>query len=246
MKDIIDNKLRNKNQFFLCQQGCRFVLGGASWLDRYWSMGGARPRPSTSHQRGFKKQTTKACLEFLKNQAFVFQVFENRPSSHRFRRSFAPEWQHKDDQIEKEVRRAKDRQMERYNASTRPLAPFQVGDHVLIQHPVTKCWATPGIIVECGPNRNYLVKSAAGLLFRRNRRFLRRRVPIMSGSAEPATPAPGPAAAVTTGTRARGRPRGRQANQQGIPTRRSSRTRLPVNRFQAGQQQCSRQQCFIV
>ena len=73
MKDIIDNKLRNKNQFFLCQQGCRFVLGGASWLDRYWSMGGARPRPSTSHQRGFKKQTTKACLEYLKNQAFPYQ-----------------------------------------------------------------------------------------------------------------------------------------------------------------------------
>jgi hypothetical protein len=61
-----------------------FVVGRALWLGRYWSMGGARPRPSSNCLRGFKKQTTKACLEFLKSQAFVFQVFEKRPSSHRF------------------------------------------------------------------------------------------------------------------------------------------------------------------
>ena len=61
-----------------------FVVGRAIWLRRYWSMGGAGPGPSSNCLRGFKKQTTKACLDFLKSQAFVFQVFENRPSSHRF------------------------------------------------------------------------------------------------------------------------------------------------------------------
>jgi hypothetical protein len=58
---------------------------------------------------------------------------------------------------------------------------------VLLQDPKTKRWFTPGIIVETGNHRDYLVKTPAGRLFRRNRRLIKR-VPVMPG--------PGPAAAL--------------------------------------------------
>jgi hypothetical protein len=74
------------------------------------------------------------------------------------------------------------------------LPPLQVGNAVLIQNPISKCWSTPGVITEVGPNRDYLVKTATGRVFQRNRRFLRRRVPVMPAAAVPptvpATPAP--------------------------------------------------------
>ena len=63
-----------------------------------------------------------------------------------------------------------------------------VGDHVVAQHPVRKHWTTTGIVVEIGPNRDYLVKSSAGRVCRRNRRMLRRRVPVMPGNLSSSEP----------------------------------------------------------
>ena len=95
------------------------------------------------------------------------------------RRSFAPEWQKAADVLEKRACRAKELHVEHFNRNAHPLPPFQVGDHVVIQHPQTKCWATPGTVVEVGPNRDYLIKAVSGRLFRRNHRHLRKRVPVM-------------------------------------------------------------------
>ena len=100
------------------------------------------------------------------------------------RRSFAAEWQKSSDLLEKRERSSVALRAEHYNRRAHPLPELQAGTHVLIQHPVTKCWATPGIIVETGPNRDYLVKTTAGRIFRRNRRFLRRRIAV--------APAPAP------------------------------------------------------
>ena len=75
--------------------------------------------------------------------------------------------------------------MENYNRKAHDLAELVVGNHVLIQHPLTKQWSTTGIVVELGPNRDYLIKTEAGRVYRRNRRFLRRRIVVMPGSAEP-------------------------------------------------------------
>ena len=116
------------------------------------------------------------------------------------RRAFATEWHKADDVLEKRERRAKSLQAEHYNRTTRLLPPLTVGNHVLIQHPVSKLWATPGIIVEAGPNRDFLIKTPAGRVIRRNRRFLRRRVPVFVNHAPPvltdhSPPAPLPAAA---------------------------------------------------
>ncbi|MFO0203429.1 MAG: hypothetical protein ACK528_09905, partial [Alphaproteobacteria bacterium] len=106
------------------------------------------------------------------------------------RRSFAAEWQKDADVLEKRARRAKELRTEHFNRRAHTLPPFTVGNHVLIQHPISKRWETTGVIVEVGPNRDYLVKTPAGRIFRRNRRFLRRRVPVMPAAAGPPAAAP--------------------------------------------------------
>lgn len=111
------------------------------------------------------------------------------------RRSFASEWQQATDVMEKKARRVTEKRMEYFNRRTQPLTALVVGNHVVIQHPETKRWATPGVIIEVGPNRDYLIKTAAGRVFRRNRRFLRRLIPVMPAapSAEPIRNQPLPA-----------------------------------------------------
>lgn len=127
------------------------------------------------------------------------QIIFNRPNRDcipAHRRSFAPEWQKSADTLEKRGRRSKQLQIEHFNKKTCALEPLNVGQHVLVQHPITKLWATPGVIVETGPNRHYLIKTPVGRIFRRYRRFLRRRIPVMPnqpGSPKQETPAPPPA-----------------------------------------------------
>jgi hypothetical protein len=96
------------------------------------------------------------------------QLIFNRPvrdclPAHR--RSFAPEWQKAADVLEKRARRSKELQIAHYNKHTKPLAPFVVGNHVLIQHPISKLWCTPGVIVKVGHHRDYLMKTSAGRIF---------------------------------------------------------------------------------
>ncbi|KAI9549792.1 hypothetical protein GHT06_006356 [Daphnia sinensis] len=135
-------------------------------------------------------------------------MFFNRPLRDALpahRRSFAPEWQQKAYILEKRARRAKDIQIEHYNRTAHALQPFSIGDHVIVQHPISKCWATqksaqiviissrncstPNLQMlgnsEIGPNRDYIVKTPAGRLFRQNHRMLRKRVPVMPGNSTP-------------------------------------------------------------
>ncbi len=107
------------------------------------------------------------------------QLIFNRPvrdclSAHR--RSFAPEWQKVGNVLEKRARRSKELQIAYYNKHAKPLAPFVVGNHVLIQYPISKLWCTPGVKVEVGHHRDYFIKTSAGWIFRRNLRFLRAHV----------------------------------------------------------------------
>jgi len=119
-------------------------------------------------------------------------VRDSLPVHHR---AFAAEWQAAADVLEERAKRSKDLHVEHYNRKAHDLAELEVGNHVLIQHPLTKQWSTTGIIVELGPNRDYLIKTEAGRIYRRNRRFLRRRIVVMPGTAEqppPEQPQPGP------------------------------------------------------
>ncbi|KZR96056.1 Uncharacterized protein APZ42_009826, partial [Daphnia magna] len=79
------------------------------------------------------------------------QVVFNRPMRDclpAHRRSFAAEWQKDADVLEKRARRAKELRTEHFNRRAHPLPPLQVGNAVLIQHPISKCWSTPGVITE--------------------------------------------------------------------------------------------------
>lgn len=96
---------------------------------------------------------------------------------HDFFAFFAPGWQRKNYVLEKILQRAKDKRIEHYNRTAHQLLPFNIDDHVLVEHPLSKCWATPEVIAEIEENQGFLVKAPAGRLFRRNRRFLRRRIP---------------------------------------------------------------------
>jgi hypothetical protein len=122
----------------------------------------------------------------LSRGASPAQLVFNRPvrdclPAHR--RAFAPQWQKSAVQLEKQALRARTLRAAHFNQRAHPLPPFSIGDSVVIQNHLNKRWSTPGIIVETGPFRDYLIKTPAGRLFRRNRRLLRRHYPL-------ATPAP--------------------------------------------------------
>ena len=115
------------------------------------------------------------------------QIVFNRPvrdSMPAQRRSFTPQWklQISADVLEKRARRSKELQVVHYNKKAHPLPCLSVGNHVIIQHPISKLWSTPGIIVEVGPHRDYLFKTPAGRIFRRNQRYIRRRIPTFGPS----------------------------------------------------------------
>ncbi|KAI9565094.1 hypothetical protein GHT06_008860 [Daphnia sinensis] len=135
----------------------------------------------------------------LSGGASPAQLVFNRPvrdclPAHR--RAFAPQWQKSAVQLEKQALRARTLRAAHFNLHAHPLPPFSIGDSVVIQNHITKRWSTPGIIVETGPFRDYLIKTPAGRLFRRNRRLLRRHYPAAkpapSVHGPPDSPAPPP------------------------------------------------------
>ena len=152
-----------------------------------------------------------------------------RDSLPAHRRSFATEWQTAGHILEQRARKVVERKEELYNRRAHPLPALTVGTHVLIQHPETKRWATTGVVVE-NDGRDYLVKTAAGKIFRRNRRFLRRCVPVVSyqhppAAAIPPEPHPEPRPAPVPGPA--------QPVQPDAPPRRSARPKAPSTRFPA-------------
>jgi hypothetical protein len=165
------------------------------------------------------------------------QLVFNRPirdSLPAHRRSFAPEWQRAADVLKQRMHRALALTTSRYNATAHHLATFPLGAHVLVQHHATKRWDTPAVVVEVGDNRDYIVKTASGRLYRRNRRLLRQRVVVMPGPAvptnNPAQIAPAPALDPDIEPRQR---RQRRPRNYGPATRRSARTHSAPLRYPA-------------
>ena len=95
------------------------------------------------------------------------------------RRSFALEWQKTVD-AEKSLLESKEKSEIYYNQNARTLPDINVGSNVAIHNGETKQWDIYGIVVEIGPYRRYYIKLRSGRILVRNRRFLRRRVPISS------------------------------------------------------------------
>jgi hypothetical protein len=185
------------------------------------------------------------------------QLIFNRPirdglTAHR--RSFAPEWQREAREIEQRQRKMLEKTTNYYNRDAKDLPELTIGDHVLIQHPDSKRLTTPGVVVETGPNRDYMVKTPSGRIFRRNRRMLRKRTVVMPGTippaenepvavVEPIRPIPTIERAAPTTTQPEKRTDGQPSQQVGVgrgrgrgripPIRQSTRISVPSNRYPA-------------
>ncbi len=150
------------------------------------------------------------------------QLVFNRPVQDglpEHRRSYAPKWQRDFREIEERSIKAQEKITIHYNKDASELPLLTVGDSVLLQDPKIKRWFTPGIIVETGNHRDYLVKTTAGRLFRRNRRLIRKRIPVMPGPA-PAAALPQAGTSQPLDSQERSNPaRPVQAEQPAEPTR---------------------------
>ena len=88
-------------------------------------------------------------------------------------KSFAPEWQKATEDWDRQAAARFQHTVEQYNKSAKSLPPIPIGDFVRIQNHVSKRWDKVGKIMGRGRNRDYLVKTVAGGVLWRNRRFLR-------------------------------------------------------------------------
>ena len=117
------------------------------------------------------------------------------------RRAFAPEWQKSDMQVDQDAERAEAEAKEYHDQRAKPLKEFDVGRQVAVYNPRTSLWDIYGKIVEVGAYRRYRIKTQAGRLLVRNRRFLRSRnaaslVPLNAGKMPAPPPQVPPAAQV--------------------------------------------------
>ena len=94
------------------------------------------------------------------------------------RRSFSQEWQQKSQEVEEQANQTLKSSEAFYNTHTHPLPDIDIGSHVAIQNPRSKLWDIYGIVINIGPYRRYYVKTGSGRILVRNRRFLRRRIPL--------------------------------------------------------------------
>ena len=108
------------------------------------------------------------------------------------RHSFAAEWQRTTLEAEQLADRASTQTEVYYNRHVQNLQDIKVGSTVALQNPRTKLWDIYGTVVNVSPHRRYSVKTRAGRVLIRNRRFLRCRSPASTitragGSMQPPT-----------------------------------------------------------
>ena len=122
-------------------------------------------------------------------------IHDTLPAHHR---AFAQEWQRDAEEADKQAHCVSEYVEQHYNRHAFSLPDIDIGSNVAIQNPITKRWDIYGVVTEIGPYRRYSVKTASGRVLVRNRRFLRRRVPISppeyTGRGHPALVRPNPSA----------------------------------------------------
>ena len=94
------------------------------------------------------------------------------------RRSFSRQWQQKSQEVEEQAKQTLQSSEAFYNTHAHPLPDINVGSHVAIQNHQSKLWDIYGVVTDIGPHRRYYVKTGSGRVLVRNRRFLRRRIPL--------------------------------------------------------------------
>ena len=94
------------------------------------------------------------------------------------RRSLAPEWQKSLEEADKDASASRHMAEQAYNQHTRELPDIKLGSHVAIQNPRSKLWDIYGVVTALASHRRYIVKATSGRVFVRNRRFLRKLIPV--------------------------------------------------------------------
>ena len=129
------------------------------------------------------------------------------------RRSFLQEWQQKSQDVEEQAKQTLQSSETFYNTHAHPLPDIHIGSNVAIQNSKSKLWDIYGIVTDISPHRKYYVKTSSGRVLVRNRRFLRRRIPL---SIPTSHQQPNPAAT---------------SHQDPSTLRHSNRTKQPTNRL---------------
>ncbi|UYV80904.1 K02A2.6-like [Cordylochernes scorpioides] len=94
------------------------------------------------------------------------------------RSHFAKEWRTRISECDQRAQNLRQKALKRYNRNVKPLSHLEVGAIVLVQDHRTKHWTLLAEVLEQLPRgRSYLIRTDAGRLLRRNRRFLRPFVP---------------------------------------------------------------------
>jgi len=104
-------------------------------------------------------------------------------------KSFDPQWQPNKEETAERTEKTQQTAIKYYNRTAKPLPEIHVGSQIALQDPRTKLWDTYGIVVGVGPHRQYMIKTAAGQTLTRNRKFIKRRVPLLD---QPQSSCPAP------------------------------------------------------
>ena len=123
-------------------------------------------------------RNTPSCRDSLSPAQKLFgQPIQDTLPAHR--RAFAPQWQKSAEDAEKRALLHTDKVEQYYNQHARELPEIHIDSNVAIQNNTTKRWDIYGIVTAVGPHRRYYMKTAGGRVLVRNRRYLRRRIPIV-------------------------------------------------------------------
>lgn len=123
------------------------------------------------------------------------------------RKAFLPEWQWTAAEVEQQVINTQEAVEHTYNQHARPLPMITVGSHVAVQSHDTKLWDIYGIVTEIGPHRWYFIKTQSSHVLVRNRRFIRRCVPLAPTSGTPQRDHPRPTEAPRRSCRHQSKPK---------------------------------------
>ena len=108
------------------------------------------------------------------HRSFLLDQYRTLPAQCR---SFAAEWQRDTLEAEQLAQRTVTQTEMYYNRHAQDLQGIQVRSTVALQDPRTKLWDIYGTVVNVSSHRRYSVKTRAGLVFIRNRRFQQCRSP---------------------------------------------------------------------
>ena len=108
------------------------------------------------------------------------------------RRSFPPERQRSSQEADSAATHTSETSQATYNQHAHHLSDLQAGNHVAVQNPTSKMWDIYGTITAIGLHRRYFVKTQSGRILVRNRRFIRKRSPLVGPppSLPPSPPEP--------------------------------------------------------